>query len=39
MSMVMSREIATKATNKIKQYNKEYYDQRHKVPSLDLDIM
>jgi len=31
---VMSRVIATEATNKIKQYNKQYYDQRHKAPSV-----
>jgi len=32
---IVNREIATKATkNKIKQYNKQYYDQRYKVPSI-----
>jgi len=31
---VMSREIATEATNKIKQCNKQYYDQRHKASSV-----
>lgn len=27
------RDLATEATDKLKQYNKLYYDKRHKVPS------
>jgi len=29
-----AREIAIEATNKIKEYNKSYYDERHKKPSI-----
>lgn len=28
-----AREIAIKATNKLKEYNKVYYDKKHKVPT------
>lgn len=28
-----SRELALEATNKIKKYNKIYYDERHKKPT------